>query len=589
MDKKLSVYEYTLKQKYAHHESENWDQISQRVAVTLAQAETSNHPYWTNKFYNVLKHKLFLCGGRILANAGRLRQNMFNCYIKDVQDSIKGPDGWADTLAVTTEIMSMGGGVGLSFDKIRPRTANIRGVGGITNGSVAFMRTIDGLKYSITGGQNRGIALLFGQALNHPDILEFIRSKEQDGIISAANISILVDDTDEFIDHIDDYNYEIELIHGGKVYGKMKLSKIVDMAIDNMLKNGEPGFINRGLMNEDSNIGYIAPICCTNPCGELPHIPDGCCDLGSIDIAKFVTLGGRVNWNLLKDVTRTAVRMLDNAYDVTSWPNSSIQQINQRLRKIGLGIMGAHHFLIKRNIKYSDMEAAGNALAEVMKIISITAYWESIELAKEKGQFEALDREAFIANGFAKRLPKKLKENILEYGIRNCGLTSIAPTGSIAIAAETSPGLEPCIAKALKRNFNYRFEGKKVIYDTCNVIDPLWLEIKDTNSAELFEEAINISLENHLYIQASIQPWVDSAVSKTVNFRKGDVDKDEVKRLMKKYFKKLKGFTMLPEGSRENAPQQPVDEKTWREWLTTGDYTTFGAADETCKSGTCDV
>ena len=133
--------------------------------------------------------------------------------------------------------------------------------------------------------------------------------------------------------------------------------------------------------------------------------------------------------------------MLDNAYDITTWPNSTIQRTNQQLRKLGLGIMGAHHFLIRKGVKYSDKEKAGELLAEVMKNITITAYWESVELAKEKGQFEGLDREKFVETGFCRRLPRKLKDNILEYGIRNCGLTSIAPTGTISIAAQTSPGL----------------------------------------------------------------------------------------------------------------------------------------------------
>jgi ribonucleoside-diphosphate reductase alpha chain len=585
---KLNVYDYTIKRKYSHDQNESWEQICQRVAVTLAHPELSAQEYWTDKFYNILKHKLFLCGGRILANAGRIKQNMFNCFVRDVQDSIKGPGGWADTLAVITEVMAMGGGVGLAFDKVRPKDALIKGVGGISNGSVAFMRTIDGLKYSMTGGTSRGIALLFGQALNHPDIIDFIKSKEQDGIITAANISLLVDNVKEFLDYLDDPNYEIDLIHSGKAYNKERLSKIVDLTIDNMLKNGEPGFINRDLMNKDSSISYIGPICCTNPCGELPHIADGCCDLGSIDLAKFVSPGGRVNWNLLKDVVQTAVRMLDNAYDVTIWPTEKIKYTNQRLRKLGLGIMGAHHFLIRRGIRYSDMRKAGEALAEVMKFITINAYWESVELAKEKGQFEALDREKFLEKGFTRKLPRKLRENIFKYGIRNCSLTSIAPTGTIAIAAHTSPGLEPCIAKAMKRNYNYRWEGDKQIYDSCNVIDPVWLEIYNTEKATLFEEAADISLENHLYIQAAVQLWVDSSVSKTVNFHPGDVTRDQVKKLMKKYFHRLKGFTMLPEGSRKDAPQQPVPEKVWRKWIETGDYTTYGQTQK-CPGNKCDV
>lgn len=588
MSEAKNIYDYTINHKYSHGENEGWAEICARVAATLAQPEVSAQAYWTDKFFNVLKHRLFLCGGRILANAGRLKQNMFNCYVRDIQDSIKGPGGWADTLATTTEIMAMGGGVGLAFDKVRPREAAIRGVGGNTHGSVAFMRTIDGLKYSISGGQNRGIALLFGQSLDHPDIKEFIRSKEQDGVISAANISILVDNADEFVEHIDDPEYYIELKHAGKVHNKIRLKDIVDLALNNMLKNGEPGFINRGLMNSDATTYYIAPIVCTNPCGELPHIADGCCDLGSIDIAKFVTPGGRVSWNMLKDVTRTAVRMLDNAYDVTIWPTEKVKYTNQRLRKLGLGIMGAHHFLIKRGVKYSNMERAGEMLAEVMKVITTTAYWESIELAKEKGQFEALDREKFIESGFVKKLPRKLRENILEFGIRNCSLTSIAPTGTISIAAHTSPSLEPCIARAMERRFNYSFQGKELTFDKCNVIDPVWLEIMDTDRADLFEEAVDISLENHLYIQAAVQPWVDSAVSKTVNFRPGQVTKEDVKTLIKEYFTKLKGFTMLPEGSRRDAPQQPVEEKTWRKWIETGNYITYGAGAD-CTSGTCDI
>jgi ribonucleoside-diphosphate reductase alpha chain len=585
---KKNVYEYTIHQKYAHNEDEQWDDICRRVASTLARPEQSSRDYWEDKFFGVLKHKLFLCGGRILANAGRLKQNMFNCYIRDIQDSIKGPDGWADTLAATTEIMAMGGGVGLAFDKIRPNSAAIKGVGGNSLGSVSFMRTIDGLKYSISGGQNRGIALLFGQSLDHPDILEFLRSKEQDEVISAANISVLVDNAEEFVNHIDDPNHEIELVHGGKVYSKIKMSKVVDLAIKNMLKNGEPGFINRDLMNSDATTYYVAPIVCTNPCGELPHIADGCCNLGSIDIAKFVFPSGRVNWNLMKDVIRTAVRMLDNSYDVSTWPTEKIKYTNQRLRKLGLGIMGAHHFLIKRGIKYSDMDKAPQALAEVMKVITTTAYWESIELAKEKGQFEALDREKFVDSEFVRKLPRKIRENIMEYGIRNCNLTSIAPTGTISIVAETSPSLEPCIAKAMERRYNYRYKGAKVVFDICNIIDPLWLEIKDTDKAELFEEAADIGIENHIAIQAAVQPWVDSSVSKTVNFRPGTVTIDDVKQLIKKYFLKLKGFTMLPEGSRKNAPQQPVKEEVWREWLETGDYSTYGSGAD-CSSGTCDI
>jgi ribonucleoside-diphosphate reductase alpha chain len=280
--------------------------------------------------------------------------------------------------------------------------------------------------------------------------------------------------------------------------------------------------------------------------------------------------------------------MLDNAYDVTIWPTETVKYTNQRLRKIGLGIMGAHHFLIKRGIKYSDMHKAGQALAEVMKFITINAYWESVELAKEKGQFEALDREKFLESGFTRKLPRKLRDNIKEFGIRNCSLTSIAPTGTIAIAAHTSPGLEPCVAKAMKRNFNYRWEGNEQIYDTCNVIDPIWLEIYNTDKAPLFEEAADISLENHLYIQAAVQPWVDSSVSKTVNFRPGSIKKDDVKRLIKKYFQRLKGFTMLPEGSRKDAPQQPVPEKVWRKWIDSNDFTTYGQTQK-CQGNQCDI
>lgn len=588
MSDSISVYDYTISKKYAHG-NENWDEISKRVANSLASAEDIQHrSYWFEKFNSVLKHKLFLCGGRILANSGRIKNNTFNCYIRSVEDSITGQDGWADTFKEIIQIMSVGGGVGLSFDKVRPRGQHIKGVGGVSNGSVSLMRSIDALKYSITGGQNRGIALLFGQTLNHGDIEEFIKSKEQDGVISAANISILVDDDEEFTNNLDNPDYEITLEHCGKPLKKIKLIDIVDQAVENMLKNGEPGFINRHLMNKDSTISYVDNIVCTNPCGELPHVNGGCCCLGSIDIAKFISDSGRVNWNLLKDVTRIAVRMLDNTYDISTWPTDRIKHTNQRLRKLGIGIMGAHYFLIKKGIKYSDSQKAGEALAEVMKFITTTAYWESVELAKEKGQFEYLDREKFIDSGFAKKLPKKLRENILEYGIRNCNLTSIAPTGSISIVAETSPSLEPCIAKAMIRRFNYRFNGNNVEFDSCNVIDPLWLKIKDTDKAEFFEEASQISIENHLEIQASVQYWVDSSVSKTVNFRKGEVTKEQVKNLMKKYFKNLKGFTMLPEGSRANSPQEPVNEKTWKKWIEENNYSTYGGGQD-CSTGVCEI
>ena len=537
-----------LREKYAKGAEQALDgpamvhAIRQRVASALAQAE-QNPDAFAPRFLKTLEAG-FIPGGRINSAAGTDIRNatLINCFVQPVGDSISSTVGTKTgiyhALREAAETMRRGGGVGYDFSSIRPAGAKVVGTASSASGPVSYMHVFDQSCSTVESAGARRGAQMGVLRCDHPDILAFVGAKAESGKLNNFNISVGI--TDEFMEAVVN-NTPFELIHDSEpnaellsagayqrddarwVYSRVDPGEIWDAIMQNTYDAAEPGVLFLDRINAENNLHYCETIEATNPCGEIP-IPDyGCCCLGSFNLCAFVkepfSAQASFDFSHYCDAVAMAVRMLDNVLDVTQWPLPQQQQEAADKRRIGLGYTGLGDVLIMLGLRY-DSQSGRDFATELTRRMRDAAYEASIELAIEKGAFPKFDAEQFLNSGMAKRLPQDIRERIKLHGLRNSHLLSIAPTGtiSLAFADNCSNGLEPAFSWFYTRkkreadgsSSEYRVEDHAYRQYRLGGGDPEQLP-------EQFVSALDISANDHMLMQAAIQPYICASISKTVN------------------------------------------------------------------------
>lgn len=541
--------------RYAIHSDEGFEQACARVSEYIASAEEGKkRDEYATRFKELLLSNRFSPGGRIWRGSGRVKGQLLNCFVVPAEDS---REGWGQALKDITIISGTGGGVGINFSDIRPRGSKIRGTGGEATGAVSLMMAINGVADVIREGGGRRSALMFCLNYDHPDLPEFLSVKLDQKKLTNANISVCIDD--QFIKLLD-ADEDVVFKWQGEERGRMPARDIFDKIIHNAWECGDPGILHIGNANKASNIWYAEKLVSTNPCGEIWLSPYDCCCLGAVNLHAHV-VDGEIDWDSLANTVCLGVRFLDNVLDKNHYPMPVIQQTCQKYRRIGLGVMGLHDMLCELGVKYSS-EKALEIIDKVMGFIKKRAYETSIFLAVEKGSFQALDREKFVQSGFCKTsLTKGIRAKILEHGIRNCAILTIAPTGTTSIISGVSGGIEPIFCPVYERRFNVHnhMHDEESRDRACElVVHPLVERfIKEGKDLSVFEAAHEITPENHCKIQVTCQKHVDNSISKTINLPK-DYTVGSLAEIVRKYIPHLKGWTIYRDGSKGDSPLMPV-------------------------------
>lgn len=545
-------------ERYAIHPNETWENASERLARHVAAAETGEvREQVEENFYEQIVTNKFMPGGRIWYGAGRPRAQLLNCFVVPTSDS---REGWGKTISDVIVISGMGGGVGINCSPIRPRGSKINGTGGVATGAVSLMEMINGVGNVIVGGGGRRMALMLDLNITHPDMPEFIDAKLDKGMLNNANVSVILDkriDGDTLVRKVKK-NENFELRFGNDIRGSVGAKDLWEKIVTNAYNSGEPGVLNGNLANRENNIWYHKPLVSTNPCGEIWLEEYGCCDLGALVLPRFVSSTGQFDWDEFGRSIDTAVRFLDNVLSVNEYPLPEIRENCLNVRRIGLGIMGLHSMLIKMGYRYSS-KGAQDFVDTLMHFLRDRSYIASIVLAKEKGPFPAYDPK-FLDSGFMQRsfAGTVISEMVQEYGIRNCAILTIAPTGTTGMVSNVSTGIEPLFAPAYWRRF-YRptADGSRKL-DKELVLDPLWGELdaagKDTS---ILEGAYDVTPEGHFDMQRICQNYIDNATSKTINLP-NDYKVENLADLWLEYLPYLKGTTFYRAGSRGQEPLEAI-------------------------------
>ena len=618
-------------QRYAINDTETYAEACERVAKHIAVAENGNAEKWAKRFTEVMANNKFIPGGRIWYGSGRMKGQLLNCFVVPTEDS---REGWGKTVSDMLIISGTGGGVGINFSPIRPRGTPIRGTGGESTGAVSLMEVINETGEVIKAGGGRRTALMQCLRYDHADIMEFLNKKfnkvdltednlvemlmdtfpnlpknEVDKIVESfgagfetplkslikyqldqrlknANVSVLVDD--EFFQLVEN-DGKIVFEWNGKETGSIPAKDVWNIIINNSWESGEPGILNIGLANKMNNIWYHKPLISTNPCGEIWLEKYGCCDLGAINLVEHIDpVTKEMNWDMLADTVTVGVRFLDDVLDVNIYPLAEIEKNCQTVRRIGLGIMGLGHALIKLGVRYDNADGR-KKVEQIFNFIKKRAYEASTYLAAEKGSFPAFDADKFLESGFCQTLTKGIRAKIKEYGIRNCAILTIAPTGTTSIMASTSSGIEPVFSAGYKRRYYANKEGSndRVIEEEI-VIDPLFQQLYEEDyDLDAFVSAHEIDVEDHLRMQSIVQKHIDNAVSKTINLP-NDYPVGKYGQLLQKYGPKLKGTTVYRSGSRGNEPLVPLGVQEAKKYLESQNVL-IGTAQSDCPSGICEI
>lgn len=544
-------------------------QMMDRVAAGIAAVEASPdlQQEWTTRFRWLLDDFKFVPAGRILTAAGTDQSlTYYNCYVVPSPKDSRG--GIIETLHRMTEIMSRGGGVGINISSLRPRQAYVKGVNGRSSGAVSW-----GALYSFVtglieqGGSRRGALMLIMNDW-HPDVFDFINSKREAGKITNANISVGVSDklmeaikadadwelvfpdtSDPEYDEVwnGDLDGWVAAGHAVLPYRTVKAREVWNAIIESAWASAEPGVFFNERYNKMSNSGYFAPIICTNPCGEQGLPGWGVCNLGAINLAKFYDeTTDDVDWDALDVAVRYATRFLDNIIDSTPYffDENRDQQLGER--RVGLNNMGLAELMIRLGIRYGSPESVA-FIDKLYAFFARASYETSIELSQERGAFPMFDAEKFLQSGFMQSMPQDIRENVRQHGIRNVTLLTQAPTGTTGTMVNTSTGIEPFFSWVYYRKSRLGLHEERV------PIAQDWFDAHpgETELPDYFVTAMDLTPEEHVRVQAAIQRWVDSSISKTSNIP-NHYTIDQTRELYELMYELgCKGGTIYRDGSRD--------------------------------------
>ncbi|MEV8466758.1 adenosylcobalamin-dependent ribonucleoside-diphosphate reductase [Fluviibacterium sp. DFM31] len=487
-----------------------------RIAGALATVEKDPSD-WEDKFYGALEDFKFLPAGRIIAGAGTARSvTLFNCFVMGtVPDSMAGIFDMLKEAALT---MQQGGGIGYDFSTIRPKGAPVQGVAADASGPLSFMDVWDAMCRTIMSAGSRRGAMMATMRCDHPDVEQFITAKSDAARLRMFNLSVLV--TDPFMEAVK-ADRPWDLVFDGVVYNTVRARDLWDRIMQSTYDYAEPGVIFIDRINSANNLNYCETIAATNPCGEQPLPPYGACLLGSINMAKLVSNpfegDAALDEDMLDDLVRTAVRMMDNVVDASRFPLPAQEEEAQNKRRIGLGVTGLADALLMVGLRYGSEDAARQT-ERWLQAIARAAYLASVDLAKEKGAFPLFDAEKYLASGTMQAMDDDVRDAIAEHGIRNALLTSIAPTGTISLyAGNVSSGIEPVFAYSYTRKVLQK-DGSRTEEEVVDYAVKLWREkFGDVDLPDHFVNAQTLAPLDHVRMQAAAQKWIDSSISKTIN------------------------------------------------------------------------
>lgn len=536
--------------------TENVVQLFKRVANAVAIAELQwgdikDVKKWMGKYYKMMSELLFLPNSPTLMNAGTYTNQLSACFVLPVNDNLKSI---FNTLKNAALIQQSGGGTGFNFSHLRPKGDVVNKTGGTASGPVSFMKIFNSAtEYVKQGGRRRG-ANMGILNIDHPDIEEFIAVKKEEGVLQNFNISIGM--SDKFMKALElNAGWKLKHPNTHKIVKTVPAKKIWAQILHSAWQTGDPGLIFLDAVNRSNPTPAFGKIESTNPCGEVPLLPYEACNLGSINLSKFFRLtqsSKEINWQKLEDTITTAIRFLDDVIDVNNYIIPEIEAMAKANRKIGLGVMGWAELLIQMEIPY-ESEQAVQLAEQVMKFIRDKSTAASKLLAKERGCFPAWEKSIYYPG-----LP-----------LRNATTTSIAPTGTISIIADTSSSIEPLFAVA--------FQRKNILNNSIlNSVNPFFIKYIKSNKLfsrqlfkyilqkgdvakytmlpqpvkKLFKTATEITPEWHLKHQAAFQKFTDNAVSKTINLPES-ASKKLVDRIYKSAWRQnLKGITVFRYNSK---------------------------------------
>ena len=542
---------------------ENTDGMFRRVAKNLSQADLNYAPptglsgeegrqKTEDEFYALMRSLDFLPNSPTLMNAGRELQQLSACFVLPVEDSL---ESIFTRVKQTALIHQSGGGTGFSFSRLRPHGDIVGSTGGVASGPVSFIRAFDTATDVVKQGGTRRGANMAILNVDHPDIIEFIKSKEDGRQLQNFNISVAI--TEDFMQKVlGNQEYDLVNPRNNQVTGQLNAREVFALIVQMAWQTGDPGIVFLDRINKDNPNPQLGRIESTNPCGEQPLLPFESCNLGSINLARAVNYTKdvvTVDFARLGQAVHATVHLLDNVIDMNNYPIQEIADMSRKTRRIGIGVMGFADLLVQMGVKYDSDDALFLA-TKIMQFIQQGAYIASKELAKSRGAFSAWEGSTYHDAGIH---------------MRNSAPVTIAPTGTISIIAGASSGIEPLFALAYTRNVmdndrlievNPYFEAvakqegfyseelmqeltQKGSLETLEV--PPWVK-------EVFRVSHDISPEWHVKIQAAFQKHTDNSVSKTINFPHSATKEDVANAYMLAYETGCKGITIYRDGSKDN-------------------------------------
>lgn len=605
----IMVNRYSLRDD-AGHPVESPAEIFMRSSRVVAEAENNYRSGGQTaieireKFFEILYAMRFVPNGRTMANAGTKYGQLANCFVLPIEDDLgKGSDSIFSVLRKAILTLQTGGGVGFSFGRIRPKDASISTTKGKATGAVSFIKVYDTAFWVIGQGGGRRSAAMAVLPVWHPDILEFVKCKSEEGTITNFNISVGI--TDEFMKAVkNDDDFTLRHPENGEMYKMMPARELFDEIVKNAYKNGEPGVLFLDEANRSNPVPHLYKLEATNPCGEQFLGPYENCCLGSLNLREHVKKikgdGYQVDWEKLGETVELSVRFLDNVVDANKYVSAvpEIEEAARKVRRIGLSVMGLADMMYLTGVRYGSLE--GQELAsQIMEFIRYHSMASSIELARLRGPFPGIVGSIYDPQNVTWSVPKplvkhktdfgrpaldwkKLIGDLKQYGIRNGAQTTVAPTGSIAtISGLEGYGCEPVFALSYTRHTREgaEKEGKewREMYYESYLFEAAMKKagLSKSERNKLFEKvrgnggslkgltgvpkeindiyvvSSDLSVEEHVRMQAVMQRWIDNSISKTINFPPTAKPEEVAAAYQLGWELGLKGMTVYVEGSRE--------------------------------------